>query len=145
MAIPEERRAWFKAEAIERLAKCPESAGRRFLLCEFVQAYMPLEGPQLDEFKHLLTTKPYVEARKMATTWYEEGIEKGIEEGIEKGIEKGECRMLRRLIEERFGPLSASAVARLEAWPAERLEEVGLKLLRAVSLEELSLGEDRRA
>jgi hypothetical protein len=49
MRIAPERRAWLKAEALRRLVNCGESDQRRFLLCECVQAYLPLEGPQLEE------------------------------------------------------------------------------------------------
>jgi hypothetical protein len=133
MRISHERRAWLKAEALRRLVSASESDRRRFLLCECVQAYLPLEGPQLEEFEQLLVTERYVGVRPMATTWFEEGVE------------KGQRRLLRRLLEKRFGPLSAPVLARLESWPTERLEEVGVQLLEARSLEELGLGEDRPA
>jgi hypothetical protein len=57
MRISPERRAWLKAEALRRLVACPEDDWRRLLLCECVQAYLPLEGPQLEEFEHLLVTE----------------------------------------------------------------------------------------
>jgi hypothetical protein len=61
MRIAPERRGWLKAEALRRLVSCSENEYRRFLLCECVQAYLPLEGPQLQEFEHLLLTEPYKE------------------------------------------------------------------------------------
>lgn len=96
MKIPGDRRAWFKAEALRRLVGSPENAMRRFLLCECVQAYLPLEPPELREFEHLLITPPYQEVRHVQTTWYEQGLQEGQREGLQKqatwyeqGLQKG--------------------------------------------------------
>jgi hypothetical protein len=49
-----------------------------------------------------------------------------INEGIEKGIEKGERNIVLRLLQRRFGPLPAEALARIErggpsgCWPRRR-------------------------
>jgi hypothetical protein len=137
MRVAPERRAWLKAEALRRLVACPEDDWRRLLLCECVQAYLPLEGPQLEEFERLLVTERYAGVLPMATTWFEQGVE--------KGLVQGQRRLLRRQLEKRFGALSPTVLARIESWPAERLEEAGLLLLDARSLEELGLGEDRPA
>jgi hypothetical protein len=134
MRVPEDRRAWLKAEALRRLVACPEEPFQRFLLCDCVQAYLPLEGPQLQEFNHLLMSEPYQGVQRMGTTWFEEGME------------KGSRRILQRQLEKRFGgPLSPEALARLESWPLERLEDVSIRLLDARSLDELGLGPDRPA
>jgi hypothetical protein len=129
MRIPEERRAWLKAEALRRLVACPENPMRRFLLCEVVQAYLPLEGPQLEEFNHLLVTEKYAEVLPMATTWYEQG----------------QFNLVWKQLEKRFGQLPPRVLARLEALPPERLEELSLALLDARSLDELGLNADRPA
>jgi hypothetical protein len=141
MRISPERRAWLKAEALRRLVTAPENDRRRFLLCECVQAYLPLEGPQLEAFEHLLVTERYAGIRPMATTWFEEGLEKGRQEGLLQG----QRRLLQLQLEKLFGPLSPGARARLEAWPPERLEEAALRIREARSLDELGLGEDRPA
>jgi Domain of unknown function (DUF4351) len=145
MRIPPERRAWLKAEALRRLVACPENEMRRFLLCEVVQAYLPLEGPQLEEYNHLLVTKKYAEVRPMATTWFEEGLKKGLEEGQQVGLEKGQRRTLIRQLDKKFGPLTPRLLAQVESFSAERLEELSLALLDARSLDELGLEADRSA
>lgn len=127
MRVSPERKAWLKAEALRRLVSSGESDQHRFLLCECVQAYLPLEGPQLSEYERLLRTEPYREVLPMATTWYEQGLEKGQRE------------LLREMIEDQFGPLTEHAKQRLEEWPANRLKELGRALLRASSLHELGL------
>jgi hypothetical protein len=133
MRIAPERRAWLKAEALRRLVAAPENDRRRFLLCECVQAYLPLEGPQLEEFEHLLVTERYAEIQPMATTWYEQGMSQG---------ERG---MVQRFLEQKFGPLSPAVVSRLESLTAEQLNKIIAHYLQANSLEELGLDAEKSA
>ena len=69
----------------------------------------------------------------------EKGIERGIERGIEKGIEKGwhdgEAALLRRLLERRFGALPEWAVDKIQAADQETIEQWGMRVLDATSLE----------
>ncbi len=129
MRVPEERKAALKAEAVQRLATAPENEWRRYLLYECVEAYLALEGPQLAEYEGLLRTEPYQEAKAMAVT------------SFEKGMEKGQRALLQRLLERRFGRLSPAALERLASWPAERLGDLAEALLTAASLKELGLAE----
>jgi predicted transposase YdaD len=71
----------------------------------------------------------------------EKGLEKGLERGLERGLEKGKqaggMMVLRRLIEKRFGRIPAWADERLASRSARDLEDLGVRLLDAQSLEEL--------
>jgi hypothetical protein len=67
----------------------------------------------------------------VGTTWYERGFAKGIELGRRKA--------LRISLEARFGALSPAVEAKLAAWPADKLEDLGRALLTAQSLRELGL------
>jgi hypothetical protein len=58
----------------------------------------------------------------------------------QRGVQKGRRELLREVLEDRFGPLSTETVARLEAWPSDRLRELVRALLSAQSLQELGLG-----
>ena len=69
----------------------------------------------------------------MATTWFEQGREQGRQEGRQA--------ILAVLLEERFGPLSASVREKLQNWPADRLGELIRKVLTAKSLADLGLEE----
>lgn len=73
----------------------------------------------------------------MALTWYEQGEEKG----IEKGQLLAQRRMLRRLVEKRFGALSPEIIARIDTWTAEQLDAAILAVLDAQSLKDLGLAE----
>jgi hypothetical protein len=51
--------------------------------------------------------------------------------------QKAELRMLRRVMEKRFGPIPAWANEKLAALPAAELEDLSERLLDALSLEQL--------
>ncbi len=131
MRIPRERMAWLGAEALRRIQEAPLTAQQRFLLGECVQAYLPLDEQQQHEFHKLVASEPYQGVRAMNTTWYEKGIE--------KGIERGRRELLQEQLEERFGPLPATAIERLRELPVERLTVLGRALVRAQSLRDLGL------
>jgi len=71
----------------------------------------------------------------------EEGKQQGLEEGKQQGLEEGELsgklKVLRRLIEKRFGPLPDWAENRLATRSARELEEWSVRVLDAKTLEEL--------
>jgi hypothetical protein len=155
MKIPKDRVAWLGAEALRRIQESPLSDQKRFLLGECVQAYLPLDEAQQQEFQRLVASEPYKGVQAMNktwyekgfeqgqatvnTTWYEKGVEKGRHEGIEKGVEKERRDSLRELLEERFGPLAQGVLARLEELPVEHLQPLRRAALKAQSLDELDL------
>jgi hypothetical protein len=57
--------------------------------------------------------------------------------GLQEGVQQGELAMLRRLLEARFGALPKSAEERLGNRSLAELEELGVRLLKAESLDEL--------
>jgi hypothetical protein len=137
-------------EGLRRIAAAPLTDQQRFLLAECMQAYLTLNDEQQREFEELVAGEPYEGVRAMNKTWYEKGLEQGtamnqtwFEKGEEKGMAKGEeqerRRLLRVLLEERFGTLPASAQQRLVEWPADRLAAVERTILRAQSLREIGL------
>jgi hypothetical protein len=130
MRVPKEQRAELKARALDRVVKSSENEVRKLLLCECIDAYLPLKGPSLAEYESLLLTK-YPEVRVMAETTFERGFERGELEGQRK--------LLRRQLENRFGPLSEAAVARLMELSPKRLLKLGDAVLTAKSLKELGL------
>jgi hypothetical protein len=165
MRIPPDRVAWLGAEALRRIQSAPLTDQQRFLLGECVQAYLPMDESQRQEFDRLVTTEPFRGVQAMNKTVYEQGIEKGIEKGlemnktvyekgIEKGLEKGlemnktsfekgietEGRAaLREVLERRFGALSPALLRALEALSAEQLRSLRRVAWDAQSLTELGL------
>jgi hypothetical protein len=127
MRIPPERVAWLGAEALRRIKDAPVTEQQRFLLAECVQAYLPLDAAQQQEFERLVASAPYQGVQAMNVTWYE------------KGLEKGRRELLGAQLEARFGPLPATVVERLEQLPGEQLLALGKALVRAQTLAELGL------
>lgn len=132
MRIPGNRKAWLAAEALRRIKDCPHNEWRRFLLGEFVQAYLPLDAEQQREYDRMLDTEPYKGVRDMATTWYE------------KGVEKGHREFLMLQLEERFGPLSDSVQAQVESLSKSQLVDLTRNMIRAQSLRDLGLSGSAR-
>ena len=62
----------------------------------------------------------------------------------EKGVAKGQRKAAQLLLESKFGPLSEAALARLIAWPVERLDELILAVADAPSIQGLGLETDGR-
>jgi hypothetical protein len=131
MRVEADQSGWLKARALQRIATAELNEHRRHLLMEFVEAYLPLEGPHLEQYQQLLLTVDFKEARMLGKTTFELGVE--------KGIEKGQLDLLRGQLEERFGVLSETARQRLEALPAERLGPLSRDLVRGKSLVEMGL------
>lgn len=93
MRVADDRRAELKAEAMQRAATSEHDEYRRYLLCECIEAYLPLEGPHLAEYEQLLLTPKYQEARMVGQT------------STEKGILLGQRQLLEVQLTDRFGPL----------------------------------------
>ena len=73
----------------------------------------------------------------------EKGIQQGIQQGVAKGVGQGEAKLLRLLIQQRFGPLSDETEARLAQAAPEQLEAWALQVLTATTLDDIfALNED---
>ncbi len=131
MRIPDNESAWLKAQAMQRVATASLTDHQRYLLMEFIEAYMPLEGPHLREFHRLLVTAPFKEASMLAKT----SRELGQEEGILRGRRQAMCELL----EARFGTLDAEVSRRLEAMDNDDLRKLGQGILANKSLADLGL------
>jgi hypothetical protein len=134
MKIPRDRVAWVGAEALRRLTEAPLTDRQRFLLGECVQAYLPMDDVQRQEFDRLLAAEPFAKVRAMNQTVFEKGIE--------KGNIQGKRELLRDQLEDRFGPLPPRVLERLMNLPVERLNPLARALLRAKSLKELALDDE---
>jgi hypothetical protein len=135
MRIPKGQQAWLGAEALRRIRDAPVNDQQRFFLAECVQAYLPLDEAQQQEFDRLLMTEPYKGIQSMRATWFEQGEAAG----EAKGREKERRQILQDQLEERFGPLSSGVRQQLQRLPAERLTELLRALVKAESLQELGI------
>jgi hypothetical protein len=127
MKIPPERVAWLGAEALRKLAEAPISDQKRYRLAECVQAYLPMDAKQKQEFKELLETESYAGVKAMNKTVYEAGMERM---GIRIAIE---------LLEDHFGLVTAEVRDHLERMSVDELSQLARKIPKAKSLAELGL------
>ena len=67
----------------------------------------------------------------------QEWTQQWLEEGRQQGRQEGEAQLLTRMLERRFGPLSAADQARIQHADAEELLEWGERLLTARTLPEV--------
>jgi hypothetical protein len=131
MSVAEDRKAELKATAMERIARANLTVDRRATLVEIVEAYLPLHGPHMSDYNHLLLTEKYQMARQLGETSFEKGEK--------KGEQKGKREAIRDLLEAWFGPLSEGARQRFEALSPDKLRELSLAMRGAKSLAELGL------
>lgn len=88
---------------------------------------------ELLEVRNMLATR----AEAWRQQWLQEGEQKGRQEGEQKGRQEGEAALLRRQLERRFGALPGWALDRIATADTAALEEWGLRVLDAASLDDI--------
>lgn len=94
------------------------------------------EGLEALEAEHRMGYIPTF-ARKHWDAGLAQGLEQGHAEGLAEGEVKGRTSMLARQLEKRFGPLPAAAKRLLKRAEVETVEQWGLRLLDAGTLEDV--------
>jgi hypothetical protein len=88
---------------------------------------------ELLEVRNMLATR----AEAWKQQWLQEGEQRGRQEGEQRGRREGEAALLVRLLEHRFGVLPGWARDRIATGDAVALEEWGLRVFDAGSLEDV--------
>jgi hypothetical protein len=127
MRVPRERRVELQAEAMNRIAHARENDFRRFLLAECLQAYTDFDPAEWERLKALLITPKQKDTRLMGMTLFDYAKRDELQ------------RMALRLLEIKFGPLSAAAKERLATLSSAQLEDLQVDLVKGRSLKELGL------
>ena len=78
------------------------------------------------------------------TDWIEEGIQQGLQQGreqaVQQGLQQGKRLLLIQLLATKFGALPESVTEQIQRMTAdEELDQLGVRLLTADSLEEMGL------
>ena len=114
---------------------------RRFLLANFVETYIELEGEDAEEYRALLAEEANEEVATMELTWADKiearGIERGLEQGRQQGRQQGEATLLMRLMTRKFGPLDAKVRQRIESADPQQLLDWGERFVTAQSIQEV--------
>jgi hypothetical protein len=127
MSVPKSQQAFLMLEAESKIRKAALDEARRELLLECVETYFPLEGNQEQEYERLRQLPQYREVNEMRVTSKELGRQEMARE------------ILHRLLEKRFGLLSASVQQRVDQLPPERVRDLIPAIMDAPSLRELGL------
>ncbi len=130
VGLADEVLAWF--------ASHPGFAAAQKVLVEVLRAAIAPHGQGVRVPDELL------EVRNMLATriekWMEESKQQGRLEGEQRGRQSGKAALLLRLLERRFGVLPDWARDRVLAADTDRMEEWGLRVLDAASLDEVFAG-----
>ena len=74
------------------------------------------------------------------TDWIEEGIQQGLEQARQQERQQGKRLFLIRLLATKFGELPQSVTEQIQGMTTdEELDQIGIRLLTANSLEEMGL------
>lgn len=139
MRIEKERMVWLGTEALKRLSLAPLNQQKRYLLAKCVDEYLPLDAEGREAFERAVSKHELEGVRVMTKGFYEQGRELGIEQGRLEGSYVGQLKLLKAILEQKFGMLPVPFVDRLNAIPGEKLVKIGMKALTASELDELVL------
>ena len=67
----------------------------------------------------------------------QQGMQQGIQQGMQQGMHLGQRAMLRSLLHARFGPLSETALIRVDAASVTQLETWAIRLFDAATIDEV--------
>jgi predicted transposase YdaD len=97
----------------------------------------PRDIENLDEVKAMLSTRIEQWETDIRTESREEGRKEGREKGREEGKLEGEAFLLSRQLELKYGPLPQWVKDKIAVADKDSLENWGLKLINASSLDEV--------
>jgi hypothetical protein len=92
---------------------------------------------ELLEVRNMLATRVEQWKQKLLLEGEQRGEQRGLRQGEQHGLQQGEAALLLRLLERRFGVLPAWARDRVLAADTSMIEEWGLRVLDAKTLEEV--------
>jgi predicted transposase YdaD len=131
---------------LAQIVTMPDGMSRLLSLLEYIAHVVG--SPSEENLENIMSELPE-SAVERVVTWAEAlrqaGVERGREEGIEKGIEKGReegrkleaQRLLRTLLEQRFGPLTEPLSQAIDHATIEQLERWMKRMLDASTAEEV--------
>lgn len=135
MNIPPGREGELQALALDRIENSDLGELQRYYLAECVDAYLPLEGPQLADFhKRYTTPKTETTMKRTGKTLRDEGRDEGRQEGSRE--------LILRTLERKFGSVPPAIAGQVRALPDDALLDLNVRLGTANSLGELGLADE---
>lgn len=131
MSMPKGRMRELGREAFELLRDSSLPDQKRYLLMECLDAYLPLDGKDLEEFHRLFLGSSDSGVRAMHQTYFEKIRQEGIEQSKTQSL-RDYRQTLSRVLRERFGPPSEDLLQRIDglSW-----DEVTTTLLKAIKID----------
>ncbi|MGH9833789.1 MAG: Rpn family recombination-promoting nuclease/putative transposase [Blastocatellia bacterium] len=120
MGVAEHERVQVKKECLRMIARLKLDPAKTQLLSGFVDIYLELTAQEERQFQAAIKELPQKEREEtmeIVTSWMRQGLQQGLQH---------ERDLVLRLLEQRVGPLSARARARIEKLSREKLEELAL-------------------
>ena len=153
--IRPEDRVKVKAQVLRLLVTMQLNRRKMDLIAGFVDRYLALTAKEelalRRELDNILPVKQKATAMQLITSWErrgrEEGREEGRKEGREEGLEKGRreerISIVKRLLNQRFGPVPAPLIRRIERLEGRHLQNLAMALLDFGTITDLRKWLDR--
>ena len=122
---------------LEWLAEPEQNSLRRAFTVWFCRVLFPARMPsskqptieELDEVKNMLAER--------VKEWNQESLERGLQKGMQKGMQAGARKLLTRMLETKFGPLSQDFLDRMEQADDEQILLWSERILTAEKLSDI--------
>ena len=125
-----------RAALLLRVVESDLDDAREFLLVDLVETYFVLDGEQKHRYQQLVSRKEYRNVEDVELTW----ADKLLLQGQEKGVVQGKRESLVKVLETKFGSLSAKARGTLDGMDsAEELDVYLERAAKATTLQEAGL------
>ncbi|MDW8203361.1 MAG: DUF4351 domain-containing protein, partial [Cyanobacteriota bacterium SKYGB_h_bin112] len=129
-----------KVECLRLLATLRLNPAKMQLISGFIDTYLRLSAAEQQAFRaELDTIEPETKevVMQIITSWMEEGIQQGLQQGRQEGKREEALRTVLRLLNRRFGTLSADRRSQIQTLALLQLEDLTDALLDFTSLADL--------
>lgn len=134
MKVAREARAEVKLNCLRVLCRLDLDPARSYLISQFIDKYQKLTKAQEKEYQGRLALLPEKEEiMEYVTSWKREGIEEGREEGRRQEA----LKVVRLILEAKFGAAAEHIQSDIENFSTERLEKLAEKAAVSGVIDEL--------
>jgi len=142
MRPPGDDKVELKVAILQRLAASGLDEARLFLLVNFVESYLPLEGMEAATYQTRLQEEENTTVQTLELTWADrlrqEGLEQGVAQGVVQGTLQAKQEMLLDLTRTRFGAVPADLAERVATADDRLLTRMLRQVVQAQRPEEIS-------